>query len=177
MRFHVWTACAILIPFGLLLPGLFSQTTETAERIMQSQFPGLQIQKQALYLSKESAQKLSAELGEAVPRIQTYYIARGKSGTAGFGTFDTHVVRTKQETLFIIMDNRGIVKHVEVAAFLEPRDYLAPERWLRLFQGKAAGNALDQPTITGATLTVKAVKNSVHRTLALQKLHSADLQK
>ncbi|MBL8020450.1 MAG: FMN-binding protein [Leptospirales bacterium] len=177
MRFHFSIACAILIPFALVLSGLLSQTTETAERIMQAQFPGSLIQKQTLYLSKESAQKLSAELGETVPRLQTYYLARGKAGNAGFGTFDTHVVRTKQETLFIVMDNRGTIKYVEVAAFLEPRDYLAPERWLRLFQGKGTGDQLDQPTITGATLTVKAVKNSIRRTLALQKLHSAELRK
>lgn len=139
---------------------------------MRGQFPGAQIQKKTFYLSQESAQKLSAELGEHVSRIQTYYIANGGAAVLGFGTFDTHTVRTKQETLFIVMDGQGIIKHVQVAAFLEPRDYIAPERWLLLFRGKKSGDALDQPTITGSTLTVKAVKNSVRRTLALQKLHA-----
>lgn len=161
----------------LLLPlVLFSQTTEKAEQILQQQFAGSRVERKTLYLSKEVQTRLSAELGEDVSRVQTFYLARSAAGIAGFGTFDTHIVRTKHETLFIVMDSAGIIKHVEVAAFLEPRDYLAPARWLALFRGRAHGDALDVPGITGATLTVKSVKNAVKRTLALARAHRAGLK-
>lgn len=174
MHFRAWTTFAFLVCLPLVL---FSQTTEKAEQILQGQFPGSRVQRKTLYLNKETQARLSRELGEDVSRVQTFYVASAPAGgIAGYGIFDTHVVRTKQETLFIVMDRQGIIKHVEVAAFLEPRDYLAPGRWLALFRGKSHADSLDLPGITGATLTVKAVKNAVRRTLALQKAHAGALR-
>ncbi len=169
---------AVIALLGLVFLPLvvLSQTAEKAEQILQQQFPGTHIERKTLYLTKEMQARLSAELGEDVSRLQTYYLARSASGPAGFGTFDTHIVRTKQETLFIVMDSAGIIKHVEVAAFLEPKDYLAPARWLALFRGRTYGDAMDLPGITGATLTVKSVKNAVKRTLALTRVHRAGLK-
>lgn len=155
---------------------VFSQTAEKAEQILQQQFPGARVERKTLYLTRDAQASLAAELGEEVSRVQTFYLAHSAAGLVGFGTFDTHIVRTKQETLFIVMDAAGIIKHVEVAAFLEPRDYLAPARWLALFRGRTYGDAMDVPGITGATLTVKSVKNSVKRTLALARIHRTALK-
>jgi len=173
MSNRVWLSIALAACLPIVV---LSQTTEKAEQILQGQFPGSRVQRKTLYLSKETQLRLGKELGEEVSRVQTFYVASGSGGVLGYGIFDTHVVRTKQETLFIVMDKQGIIKHVEVAAFLEPRDYLAPARWLALFRGKSHADNLDQPGITGATLTVKAVKNAVRRTLALQNAHAEALR-
>lgn len=163
---------ALLLFSAVLAP----QTTEKAQEILLREFPGARITRKTLYLSKEKQHELSTETGGEVSRVQTYYLAEVNGQVAGFGSFDTHTVRTKQETLFIVMDRAGIIKTVEVAAFLEPPDYLAPARWLNLLKGRKYGDALELPPITGATLTVKSVKNAVRRTLALHRVHEANLR-
>ena len=162
------TALLLSVPVILL-----SQTTEKAEQVLREQFPGSEVQKKTLYLTKEQQAALARDLGEDVSRVHTFYTARFGRTLAGYGIFDTHIVRTKQETLFVVMDASGIIKHVEVAAFLEPRDYLAPGRWLALFRGKKREDSMELPGITGATLTVKAVKNAVRRTLAIARANHA----
>lgn len=172
IRFVLPAALAVFAAGSVLL---FSQTIETAEMILKKEFPGTAIERKTLYLTREEGEILSRCCGES-SRVHTFYLASDQGGVKGFGIFDTHVVRTKEETLFIVVDAAGIVKHVQVAAFLEPRDYLAPDRWFALFKGKTAGSSFDQPPITGATLTVKAAKNAVRRALELHRLHARSLQ-
>ena len=58
-----------------------------------------------------------------------------------------------------------------VCAFYEPQDYLPGERWLGQFKGKTPAQpprvGADIVSITGATLTSRAVAGGVRRALAI----------
>ncbi len=140
---------------------------------LRNQFPEASIRRKSKFLSKGTRNRLQEKLGFPIGRFHTFYIA-GKAGKVmGYGIFDTHRVRTKNETLFIVIDANGSVRHVEIISFFEPEEYIVPKRWLNLFRGKSEGlyPGVDLPAISGATLTVNAVSRAVRKVLALQKFH------
>ena len=99
------------------------------------------------------------------------YVATKDGKVVGRAYVDTHVVRTKRESLLISLDPEGLVMRIDVTAFQEPPDYRAPDAWLRQFRGRALGDDLAvnraiRP-IAGATLTAREVTNAVRRVLAI----------
>ncbi len=91
---------------------------------------------------------------------------------------DTHVVRTKPETLLIVIDAAGVVQRVEVVLFTEPPEYQPSERWLAQFTGRALDPELALKrgirALSGATLSSQAATDAVRRVLAIhQRLQQA----
>lgn len=86
---------------------------------------------------------------------------------------DTHIVRTMTETVLIGVKPDGSVHSVEVLAFHEPEDYLAPRGWRGLWRDKSLEDPLrpgsDLPNLSGATLTARAIGDAVRRALALHR--------
>ena len=108
------------------------------------------------------------------------YIARRDGEVVGRAYVDTHVVRTKRESLLISLNPRGLVRRIDVTAFLEPREYLAPERWLQQYDTRRLDDELSLQRairpIAGATLTTMAVNAAVRRVLAIDQVLEADEQ-
>ncbi len=161
--------------------GLAAHVYTLPEQALNAEFPEAKIERQAKYLTKAQQRFIEEQPGlDRVGRFHTFYVARGTGGmVAGYATFDTHRVRTKDQTLFIALNADGSIRNVRVVSFFEPEDYLAPDRWLALFSGKrATEHALlpgkDLPAITGATMTTRAVSNTVRKVLFLYKAHYAD---
>jgi hypothetical protein len=73
----------------------------------------------------------------------------------------SHVVRTKRETLLVAFEPDGRLKRIAVVAFLEPPEYKPSERWLAQFAGKGPADRLavgdDLAFISGATLSARGV--------------------
>jgi hypothetical protein len=97
----------------------------------------------------------------------------GKRGEERLGTayFDTHPVRTLNETILVVVSPDGTLGPVEVVAFGEPEDYLPRASWLRLFAKRRLGPDLSVGRglahVSGATLTTQAIAAAVRRVLAL----------
>ena len=141
-------------------------------------FPGARIDATRVYLTEEQAEAVAALSREQVPgRVYARYVAQRGGAVVGRAYVDTHVVRTKRESLLISLDPGGRVRRIDVTAFLEPREYLAPEPWLRQYGGRPLGDDLAiqraiRP-IAGATLTNRAVNAAVRRVLALDRVLQA----
>jgi hypothetical protein len=76
--------------------------------------------------------------------------------------------------LLISLDAQGRVIRIDVTAFLEPTEFLAPEPWLYQYRGHALEDDLDidraiRP-IAGATLTAVATNGAVRRVLAIDEV-------
>jgi len=102
------------------------------------------------------------------------YVATEGGDLVGSAYIDTHVVRTKNESLLISLDREGQVKRIEVTAFLEPPDYMVPRAWLAQFEGQTLNEELNlnrriRP-IAGATLTARATTEAVRRVLAIDRV-------
>jgi len=113
-------------------------------------------------LGEEAAARLEklarARLRE---RMVTFYTALRGSAVVGYAAIQSHVVRTKRETLLVAFEPDGSIRRITVLSFLEPPEYLPSDRWLAQFRGKGTGDRLavgdDVLPITGATLTARGV--------------------
>ena len=171
------TLFTILI-MSILLTGAWTVSQATVynlpERALKEQFKDASIKRKGLYLSRADQKALESQLGFKLgSRFHTFYVASKGKKILGYGIFDTHRVRTKEETLFVVVGPDGCLRHLEVISFFEPREYLAPRRWLKLLEGREKGftTGVDLPTISGATMTTNAVSRTVKKVMLLQKLH------
>lgn len=140
------------------------------QKALKEVFPGAQLERRAVYLSQEQQHTIEGKLNNPVGRFHTFYIARKEGEIVGYAIFDTHKVRTKEETLFIVLDREGTIMKIQLVSFFEPLDYRPPQRWLNLFENLKIGDRHSIPTISGATLTVNSVKNSAQKALLLHSL-------
>lgn len=153
-----------------------AQTFLTQEEALALVFPPpATIERRTAYLDDgqiAAANRLAGE-AEVESGIITYYEGRTEDGPVGYAYFDAHRVRTLDEVLMVVVSPDGSVSRIEVLQFLEPRDYLPPERWLDLFTGRRLDDRLatkaDIVNLTGATLTSGAVTRAVRRVLALHE--------
>lgn len=107
-------------------------------------------------------------------KLVTMYVGRRGEKLLGYAVIDAQTVRTLPEVVMVVLTPDGRVASTVVLAFYEPLEYLPDERWLKQFDhagltsdlrvgGKIAG-------ITGATLTARAMTESVRKALALYQV-------
>jgi len=147
----------------------------TRDEALKAAFPGAEIRSQMLFLTE--TEKLEAEKTSGSP-ITTELVARydavqnGKF--IGRAYLDTHTVRTKRESLLVLLNSDGSLKRVEVIAFLEPPEYMPSEKWYRQFDNRRLSEELkvdrEIHAVTGATLTARATTAAVRRVLAIDAL-------
>ena len=151
-------------------PGVVSR-----QEALNTVFAGATIAADRVYLTAAQAERI-ADLArnEVRTRIYARYVARRAGAVVGRAYVDTHVVRTKRESLLVSLETDGRVRRIDVTAFLEPPEYVAPERWKQQYYEKPLGDDLAiqraiRP-IAGATLTTHAVNAAVRRILALDQV-------
>ena len=113
-------------------------------------------------LTDDMARRLDELAHSRIPeRMVTFYTARRGNEVLGHGVLQSHVVRTKRETLLVAFEPDGRIRRIVVLSFLEPPEYKPSERWLGQFDGKGATDRLavgdDLAPITGATLSARGV--------------------
>ena len=186
MRLRLNPTWALLAATFVILAGtgtsvIQARVYHSTDEALSRAFPNARLERKALYLSRDQKRRITAIPGlEQTGRFHTFYVARHRQSgaTIGYALFDTHVVRTKEETVLIALNADGSVREIQMISFFEPQEYLAPDRWLAVFEGKTSDDSLragrDLPTISGATLTTRAVSTAVRRTLELYRAHFAD---
>ena len=151
-------------------PGVVSR-----QEALNAVFAGAAVRGDRVYLTAEQAGRVAELAGEDLrTRIFARYVARRDGVVVGRAYVDTHVVRTKRESLLISVEADGTVRRIDVTAFLEPPEYVAPDRWKRQYYQRPLGDDLAihraiRP-IAGATLTTHAVNAAVRRVLALDQV-------
>jgi transcriptional regulator of nitric oxide reductase len=94
-------------------------------------------------------------------RMVTFYVARKGADVLGYAVLQSHVVRTKRETLLVAFEPDGRIRKIQVVSFLEPPEYKPSDRWLAQFAGKGTGDRLwvgdDVAPISGSTLSARGV--------------------
>lgn len=147
----------------------------TREEALASVFPGASIDSERVFLTDERVRRAEELAGVELPSaLVARYVARRDGEVVGRAYVDTHVVRTKRQSLLISLDADGSVRRIDVTAFLEPREYLASESWLRQYADEELDDDLAlrraiRP-IAGATLTAIGTNEAVRRVLALDRV-------
>lgn len=168
--------CLHLLAAAALAGAALLGTTPARARVLLSQkdalslaFPGGAPQRRVAFLT--DAQAAAAEglaRAKLESKVWTYYV----SGST-WAYFESHLVRTMNETIMVVVGADAKVRFVEILSFAEPEDYLAGKKWLKQFDGKPLGGELAPRrglrNIAGATLTAEAVAAGVRRVLAVHK--------
>lgn len=173
---------SLLLALALSLAWAVEATSgvyKTLDQVLSEVFPG-GFDRKTAFLSDEQVRDVERQSRTRVEsKILTYYIGRTADGKpAGTAFFDTHIVRTTTEVLFVWIDTEGKVVRSEILAFHEPEDYKVRQSWLDRLDGKDREDEVtvgrDLNGVTGATLTVRALSGAVRRVLALHHLLSGE---
>ena len=150
----------------------------TREEALAQVYPGAEIRAEQIFLTPAQMTEVARRAGTDPPSaLVARYVAARDGQVIGRAYVDTHVVRTKRESLLISLDAHRRVMRVDVTAFLEPAEFRAPGPWLGQYRGRAmdddlAINRAIRP-IAGATLTARAANNAVRRVLAVDEVLQA----
>ena len=109
----------------------------------------------------------------------TFYVGKKGGEIVGYAAIETHNVRSKPETLLVLLNAQGALTHVHTLAFHEPPEYQPSKRWYAQmphlplselsFSTKIQG-------ISGATLSSRAALDSVRKVLAVYQVNVAEQQ-
>ncbi len=158
--------------FGL--PAWAGKVYLTVPEALALAFPECKVERETFYLSAEDVKKASKlAKSEVDVRIVRPYVARQKGVIVGYAYFDTHRVRTKKETLMIVVDPQQRLGRIEVLAFGEPDEYVPRGAFWAQYKGRRLDDDLALRRgvrgVSGATLTVRAVTDASRRVLALHQ--------
>ena len=147
----------------------------TRQEALAAVFPEAVVEAERVFLTEQQMAEITEIAGvEIESGLVARYVATRGNTVMGRAYVDTHVVRTKRESLLISLEADGSVRRVDVTAFLEPPDYLASERWLRQYSQRQLDDdlALQRAIrpIAGATLTANAANAAVRRVLAIDQV-------
>ena len=103
----------------------------------------------------------------------TFYQGTRSGKVLGYAAIESHTVRTKPETLLIVLSPEGELRQIEVLAFQEPPEYQPSGLWFAQFYRKALAQLdfnAEVQGITGATLSAQSALNSVRKVLAIYNI-------
>ncbi|MEW6322814.1 MAG: FMN-binding protein [Acidobacteriota bacterium] len=178
MRARLLPAVALLATAAAAMPSPAAGQLLSRDEALRLAYPGATLTAERLFLTPDQQKAAASSAGVAVPSALVGRYRAVRDGVAqGRAYIDTHTVRTKAETLLISLDASGRVKRIDVTAFLEPEEYLAPDAFLQQYPGRGLGPDLQLQRairpVAGATLTVRAVNDAVRRVLAIDAVVGA----
>jgi len=103
----------------------------------------------------------------------TFYVGKDQGKILGYAAIETGTVRTKPETLLIVLTPDGELRNVTTLAFHEPPEYQPPERWFeQLYKRPLADMDFNKGVdgISGATLSTRATVSSVRKIMAIYQV-------
>jgi hypothetical protein len=150
----------IALAFGTS-KGLCSFKNRTYQAALVDKYNTCELKKENIFLTKEKQQAIQKKLGQKISSLLLRYKNPCNKSSI---YIDSHVVRTLNETVIIeVKDNK--INHLEIVSFMEPKDYLPPQKWLNLFKSKTKVDGL-----TGATLSENAIKKLVRRYIVIDNI-------
>jgi len=103
----------------------------------------------------------------------TFYVGKNQDKITAYGAIETSTVRTKPETLMIVLTPEGELRNVYTLAFHEPPEYQPPDRWFeQLYKRPLADMDFSKGVdgISGATLSTRAGIDSVRKVMAIYQV-------
>lgn len=103
----------------------------------------------------------------------SFYVGKVDGKITGYAAIESSTVRTKPETLMIVLTPEGTLRNVYTLAFHEPPEYMPPERWYSLLSNRTL-EAMDFSKgiqgIAGATLSTRSALSSVRKVMAFYEV-------
>jgi transcriptional regulator of nitric oxide reductase len=103
-------------------------------------------------------------------KMFSFYVGKKQDQVIGYAAIESHNVRTKPETLLVVLDADGNLRQIVTLAFHEPPEYQVPERWFNQLLNRPLDElslGRDIQGVAGATLSSRASLNSARKVLAV----------
>ncbi|MDO9107308.1 MAG: FMN-binding protein [Methylovulum sp.] len=103
----------------------------------------------------------------------TFYVGKAQQKILGYAAIETSTVRTKPETLMIVLTPEGELRNVYTLAFHEPPEYQPPQRWYdQLIKRSLADMDFNKGVdgISGATLSTRSALTSIRKVMAVYRV-------
>ena len=142
--------------------GLCAFKNRTYQEVLENKFKSCALIKENVFISSTQQKKIKKKLNFKMSKL----LLRYKNPCSKSNIYiDSHIVRTQNETVVIeIKDNK--VNFIEIASFMEPKEYLPPKKWLDLF----IINKKEIDALTGATLSQNAIKRLVQKYIVIDNI-------
>ena len=172
------TGRCLAVLLALLAGGAAPRAQEgvvTRGEALAAVYPGAEVTRDRVILTREQMAAVAALARVGMQgRIFPRYVARRDGVVVGRAYVDTHTPKTERQSLLVSLDTGGRVKRVDVTVFFEPAQYMAPQDWLRQFDGRVLRDDLRvrrgiRP-IAGSSFTGRAISDAVRRVLALDRV-------
>jgi hypothetical protein len=103
----------------------------------------------------------------------TFYVGKENGNVLGYAAIESETVRTKPETVMILLSPEGELKSVTVLAFHEPPEYMPPARWFeslakRVLEDMDFSKGVDG--VSGATLSTRSALSSTRKVMAIYQV-------
>ncbi|MEQ1636767.1 MAG: FMN-binding protein [Methylococcales bacterium] len=110
----------------------------------------------------------------------SFYVGKEQGKISGYAAIESSTVRTKPETLMIVLSPEGNLRNVFTLAFHEPPEYQPPERWYSLLANRTVEDMdfnKGVQGIVGATLSTRSALTSVRKVMAFYEVLVKPTQK
>jgi len=169
----LWTLCLLscltFAPINSYAQVFYSKTEALELAFGKSPVENLSLFPEESDVSKiQSLAKNKLESG-----LFTFYVGKENGKILGFAAIETENVRTKPETLMIVLTPEGELRNVYMLAFHEPAEYMPPERWFDLLKNRPLAEmdfSKGVDGISGATLSTHSALNSIRKVMAIYQV-------
>jgi hypothetical protein len=141
--------------------GFCSFENQTYQELLKENYK-CNLVKENVFLNKDQIKKIKEKVDFRVSALLLRY---KNSCNNSFIYIDSHIVRTMNETVVIEL-NKSDVKVLKIASFMEPKEYLPPQKWLNQFQNKK----VKVDGLTGATISENAIKRLVEKYIVIDNI-------
>ncbi|HHD75935.1 MAG TPA: FMN-binding protein [Campylobacterales bacterium] len=163
-----------LFVFSIFISVLFAKNTISIEEVLKESFEdrNISVEKKSLILTKEDVKTIQSNAHSKVDsKVVRYYKITKDNTPLGNAILLKKRVRTKIAAILYIVDNNNSMLGIEILSFKEPSEYKPSQEWQKMLVGKTAEDTLvagdDIPTISGATLSARAISNSARLALSI----------
>lgn len=158
--------------FLLSFTSAYSKVLMKIPEVLDLYYPNHEIKKKILFLTADTINSLEqVSRSKFKNKIYTYYEVYKNNKRVNTCIIDTHILRSRTQTIFIVFDNKGKISSAEILAFYEPDEYIMSKKWLNQFGGKNLKNKLtplkDIIKVSGATISSYETTKAMRRALSL----------
>jgi hypothetical protein len=159
----------------LLVVPVTASVLLSVDEALELAFPDCTVERESVFLTEAEMSAASEIAGHPRSRaLVVRYVALQDDERYGTAYFDTHKVRTLDETIMVVVNPDGSIGRIEVVSFSEPPDYLPRDGWYKQFVGRVLNDELQLDrgirAVTGATLTANVTTSAARRVLAVHEV-------
>ena len=163
------TSLLMLLTFSVV----FAKENISIDELLKANYSEeISIEKKSLILTKEQTKSIQkAARAKVDSKIVRYYEVKKEETIVGHAILLKQKIRTKNAAILYMVDENKTMIGVEIISFKEPSEYKPNDDWRKIFVGKTSEDILiagkDIPTISGATLSARAISDAARVALAI----------